>query len=142
MYWKNGTEKIAAPTIPSYTIGENYDFTFTLVTEAGEELDGAYLFCADPDHSELLQAKLSSESSYKNIKGPFDATCILGYIAGSTETSIDIRIAFPESTSDGYRVITLLVGQDAVAEQESPYFFDDWTDFWFDDWTDFFVDEW
>ena len=136
MYWKKGTSTVTTPTIPGYTIGENYDFSLVLVTETGEELHDAYLFVPQPECAGLMQAKLPSESEYKAVQGPFDANCSLGYIPEATETTIDLRIAFPEGTSDGYRIIPLLVGHDDGAQPPNPHFSDDWSDLWQDDWAD------
>ena len=122
MYWQKGTSKITTPTIPGYTIGENYDFSLALVTETGEVLTNTYLFVGQPEFAGLLQAKLHSESEYKTVQGPFDANCFLGYIPEASETTIDLRIAFPEGTDDGYRIVPVLVGHDDGAEPPNLYF--------------------
>lgn len=142
MYWLQDTAQITTPTIPAYTIGEDLDFTLTLVTEAGEELTDAYLFVADVSYAGLLQAKLSTESEYQEIREPFDATCFLGYIAAETQTDIDFRVSFPEGTDDGYRVIPILVGHDDGAERANPYFVGEWEELWSDSWGDLWADGW
>ena len=116
MYWKKGTSRVTTPTIGAHTVGTNLDLHLTLVTESGETLKNAYLFTAMPEFAGLMQAKLSTESTYKTIKGSFDANCFLGSIGASTETTIDFRIAFPSGTADGYRIIPVMVGHDDGAD--------------------------
>lgn len=143
MYWLKGTSRITTPSIPAYTIGTDLDFTLTLTTETGEDLAGAYLFVADVSHAGLLQAKSSTDSEYQEIREPFDATCFLGYIAAETQTDIDFRVSFPEGASDGYRVITILVGHDDGAERANPYFVGEWEYVWLDSWDEhLWSEEW
>lgn len=144
MYWLKDTSRITTPSISAYTIGEDLDFTLTLVTEAGEGLTDAYLFMGDASYAGLLQAKLSTEDEYQEIREAFDASCFLGYIAAETEVDIDFRVSFPESTSDGYRVISILVGHDDGAERANPYFVGDWSsEPWSDSWDDeLWEEEW
>lgn len=142
MYWRFGTETISAPTFPLHVIGTSIDMTFTLVTEGGEKLNDAYLFTARAEQAGILQAKLSCESTYKNIQGPFDATCYLGQIPADSETSIDIRIDFFEGSDEGYVVIPILLGHDDEARVPNTLFDDDWVELWRDKWDELWGDEW
>ena len=84
MYWRYDTSTIATVTVPLYTSGTDYDVTLTLVTEAGEALNDAYLFVPRSALAGLLQAKLTSEETYRAVQGIFDANCFLGYIPADT----------------------------------------------------------
>jgi hypothetical protein len=125
-----------------HTVGTDCDFALTLVTQADEALNDAYLFIALPELSGLVQAKRSNESVYRAVMGPFDANCFLGYIPADTETSIDVRIAFPGTTADGYRIITLMVGHDDYAQQANPNFSHDWPEIWHEEWPELFQAAW
>lgn len=123
MYWTNGTNRIAVPTIPFYTLGNNEDFTLTFVTESGESLSDVYLFVYPSTNLEgLVQAKLSTQSSYSSIMGPLDASCYLGDIAESTETDIDFRISIAESAGDAYRIFHLFIGHGIGSTRRSTLF--------------------
>lgn len=134
MYWKKGDNKIAAPTVLAYTIGEAYDMQLTLVTEAGEELTNAYLFVADGSFAGLMKAKKASESTYREIREAFNAECFLGDLAAQTVTVIDIRVEFPHGTADGYRIVPIAIGYGDGTALSNPLFISDWPVLWLDDW--------
>lgn len=142
MYWKHGTKQISAPTIPLHVIGTDTDMELKLVTEAGEDLTNVYLFVPDPANVGLLSAKLDADSTYMDINGPFDANCHLGTIAASTETTIDIKVAFPSGATEGYTIIPIMVGHDDNAQLPNNLWKDSWTDVWLDDWTDVWREDW
>lgn len=124
--------------------GTNYDETLTLVTEAGEELNDAYLFLTNSAQFGHVQAKLSSESTYRVVGIPFDANCFLGYITAEAETDVDFRLNFAIDTADGDLVIPVAVGHDDQAPLPNPGFNDDWPELWADDWEDqeLWYDDW
>jgi len=142
MYWKHGTARISAPTVPLHVIGTVTDMQLTLVTGATEVINNAYLFCPQPANAGILQAKRAADSTYMDIKGPFDATCYLGYIGAATEVAIDIRIQFQAGSDEGYRIIPIMVGHDDHARLPDSLWNDAWTDLWYDEWTELWNDEW
>lgn len=111
MYWKQGTKIIASASLPFYVIGENFDATFTLVTESDEILDFVHLSVSLSSEVNLIQAKRASEEDYMYVKGLSDPTCYLGYFAAGTETDIDFRVFIP-SGSQGKHVIPIIVVHD------------------------------
>lgn len=112
MYWKQGTKIIASASLPFYVITENFDETFTLVTETGEALDFVHLSVALSSEVDLIQAKLASEEDYMYIRGLSDPTCYLGYFAAGTETDIDFRVNMPSGSTQGKHVIPIVVVHD------------------------------
>jgi hypothetical protein len=142
MYWKKGTNRITTPTILKLIIGTPEDLQLTLVTETDEILSNTYLFTAQPEFASLMQAKKSTDVSFRTIMGPFDANCFLGYIPGSSETVIDLRIDFPDGTNDGYRIIPIMVGHNDGAEAPNPLFEDDWPELWHESWPELWKENW
>lgn len=142
MYWKKGDNKIAAPTVLAYTIGQTYDMQLTLVTEAGEELTNAYLLVADGSFAGLMKAKKASESTYREIREAFNAECFLGDLASETGTVIDIRVEFPPGTADGYRIVPILIGHGDGTVLPNPFFVSDWPVLWLDEWISVWAEDW
>ncbi len=135
MYWKAGSNRITAPTIMCYTIGQVHDLRLTLVTEEGDKLTNGYLFVANSSEASLIKAKLASESQYKEIRGAFDGNCLLGHIGAGRETPIDFRVQFPEGTAEGYWIISILVGHNDGTEQAAAsLWLMTWPDLWHESW--------
>lgn len=112
MYWKHGTKTIASASLPFYVITENFDETFTLVTESGEALDFVHLSVALSSEVGLVQAKRASEEDYMYIRDLADPVCYLGYFAAATETDIDFRVSMPSGSVPGKHVIPIVVVHD------------------------------
>jgi hypothetical protein len=112
MYWKQGSKIIASASLPFYVITENFDQTFTLVTEEDEALDFVHLSVANSSEVGLISAKRASEGTYLEIKGLSDPTCYLGYFAADSETDIDFRVSMPSGSAQGKHVIPILVIHD------------------------------
>lgn len=142
MYWLKGTSRITTPTILSYVIGEAQDFRLSLVTDTGETLTDAFLFVSDHAYAGLVKAKKASDSAYREIMGPYDTWCYLGPIAAESETPIDFRIEFPAGTTDGYRIISILVGHGDGIQQSTPHLSSNYPDLWHEDWSELWAADW
>lgn len=124
--------------------GQNYDFSLTLVTESGEDLENAYLCVLLPEQAGIVSAKLATESEYRQVQGVWNPECFLGHIQASTQTEIDLRLSFPSGFTEGMTALTLFVGHGAAITPPSDLWettIDDgfWSDnltdeFWRDDW--------
>lgn len=118
-----------------YTIGQAHELRLTLVTEESEKLTNAYLFVANSSDAGLIKAKLASESQYKEIRGVFDSNCFLGHISAGRETPVDLQVEFPEGTPDGYRIMSILVGQDNGTEFVATWLWlMRWQELWHESW--------
>lgn len=109
MYWKLGTSRIAAPTIPMLTMGADFDLSLTLITEASEDLDRVILCCLRGADAGLIQAKKATNATYHAIGILFDSECFLGGIAAETETVIDFRVNLPVGSTAGSRTIPIVL---------------------------------
>jgi hypothetical protein len=105
MYWQRNNVKLATLTIPMLTMGEDFDSSLTLVTEAGEDLENVCLCCLNGADAGLIQAKKSTDTTYREVCGLLNSECFLGHIAASSETVIDFRVNFPVGTTAGVRMI-------------------------------------
>lgn len=132
MYWTHGGTRIITPTIPFLKIGTNYDYTFVLNTEAGEDLDKCYLCVATQAHVGLVTAKLSTATVYKTLKGLFNANCFLGAVAASSTLTVNFRINFTAGSSEGPVNIVVVLGHDDGALFPNILFTDLGNELWWD----------
>jgi len=111
-------------------MGTNQDFNMVLVTESDDTLVGVYLCLSASTSVGYLSAKLSTESTYLLLKGPFNANCWLGDISASTSTTINFRLNVTSGGTEGLRNMVVFVGHDdgilpMLMFQETPTFWYD-----------------
>lgn len=140
MYWKQGNQNIQSLTIPFHVSGTNFDTSLTLVMEAGEQFIDSALMVLSKEHSGLISAKRHSEVEYKSIGALPDTSCFLGDFSPLSETLIDFRTSFPESTSDG--LIVICVSLMSSARPPSHFFHEEWPDLWPENWPELWHDDW
>lgn len=134
MYWKYGSGRIQTVNIPFLVLGEDYDVTLTLVTESGENLEKVYLCVVDQNHIDLIEAKLSTGSTYKGIAGLRNPQCYLGDLTESTETDIDFRLSFPVTESAALKSVAILLAHGDHVVVSGDFYWSNLTD-------EFFVDD-
>jgi hypothetical protein len=110
MNWQKDGTDIAVMTLPLCSQGDSHDFSLTFTTGVGEVITDAYLFIAEPESLGLFFAKLSTDSIYKEIKGPFNPHCYLGNIPESASVEIDFRLLTTDPDKVGYYLAQLGVG--------------------------------
>lgn len=93
MTWKYGGYENAAPSIPLYEFGEQFDFRMTYENAGSASFANAYLYVA-PRHMGMLWAKLASEpeSAYREVKSCLDANAFIGNVPGGGSIDIDFRL--------------------------------------------------
>lgn len=139
MYWKQGTYQTAAANLPFYITGTNFDATFTLVTEAGEDLTGVALLVSNADYEGYISAKRATDSEYLEIMGLGNPLCFLGDFATATETDIDFRVSLPSTLADGLIIISVVTAQNQTPPGAWPL---GWSTLWGEGWPELWPEDW
>lgn len=133
MYWLRDNVREDVPTVSLHVIGRVTDITMTLVVEAGETVQGAFLSTVMSAHASLLKAK------YADLKDPWmvigagmDPACYLGTLAPGNHEII-FRLNFPATHRDGISIVPVQIVYGLGAPKPGPTFQAEYGRLWKDD---------
>jgi hypothetical protein len=93
MYWTDSDgNKLNTLSFPLCVIGENTDFTLTLVAETGDSIENSRLFVSDSANTGIVYAKKASEEEYSPIGLSNQNYCMIGDITDGSSVEINFRI--------------------------------------------------